>query len=101
MRSKTLEDYLKHRYTVTLIEEEDCWFAEIEDLPGCMTQGDTREEALELIDDARRGWIKTAFQRGIRIPEPGERTRACEVQYRLEIQPIRRKERVPSYAMAV
>jgi len=100
MKSKTLKDYLKQKYDVRYIEEEDCWFAEIEDLPGCMTQGDTYEETKRLIESARRLWIKTAFQRGIRIPEPGERTQACQVQYRLEIQPIRRKERVPSYAIA-
>ncbi len=35
-----------------------------------MTQGDTRVEALEMIDDAKRLWLETALAENIPIPEP-------------------------------
>jgi predicted RNase H-like HicB family nuclease len=77
MKQRTLNDYLKLSYVITLIPEGNCWFAEIKDLPGCMTQGETRDEALELIEEARHGWIKTAFKIGMRVPFPGEHTATC------------------------
>jgi len=72
MNTKTLEEYLKQKYPITLVKEEDCIFIEIKDLPGCMSQGDTLEEAYRMIDDARCLWIETAFKGGIPIPEPKE-----------------------------
>lgn len=77
MKQRTLDDYLNLSYEITFIREEDCVFAEIKDLPGCMTQGETLDEALKLIEEARRGWIKTAFKIGMRVPFPGEHTATC------------------------
>lgn len=68
---KTLDYYLSLPYPILLIPDEDgYWFAEIPLLEGCMTNGDSREDALAMIDDAKRGWLMTALERGIHIPEP-------------------------------
>jgi antitoxin HicB len=49
MIPKTLEYYLTLPYPIVLIPDEDgYWFAEIPLLPGCMTQGASREEAVQV-----------------------------------------------------
>lgn len=69
--SKTLEYYLSLPYAIELIPDEDgVWFAQIPLLKGCMTQGDSREEAPEMIDEAKILWLETALEENIEIPEP-------------------------------
>ena len=40
------------------------------DLPGCVSDGDSVEEALSMGEDARKSWIETRFIEGMEIPEP-------------------------------
>lgn len=47
------------------------------DLPGCITQGDTIEEALEMAEDAASGWILTSIEDGESI-NPPSRNHNCE-----------------------
>jgi antitoxin HicB len=69
--NKTLEYYLSLPYSIELIPDEDgYWFARIPLLSGCMTQGATRNEALEMLDEAKTLWLETALSEGIEIPEP-------------------------------
>ena len=49
---------------------EGGFIAAIPDLPGCITQGDTKEETLQMIEDAKIAWIETALEDKIKIPEP-------------------------------
>jgi predicted RNase H-like HicB family nuclease len=51
-------------------DEDGFWFARIPLLKGCMTHGDSREDALTMLDDAKRLWLETALEAGIPIPEP-------------------------------
>lgn len=68
---KDLDFYLNLRYPVIIHADPDGGFvAEIEELPGCMTQGETSEEVFEAIEDARRGWIEVAYDDGQDIPLP-------------------------------
>jgi predicted RNase H-like HicB family nuclease len=68
---KDLAYYLSLPYPILLIPTSDGgWFAEIPELKGCMTYGDTTSEVLELIEDAKQLWISTNFQDGDPIPEP-------------------------------
>lgn len=70
-QNKTLEYYLSLPYTIELTPDEDgYWFAEIPLLPGCMTQGRSRVEALDMIDEAKILWLETALEEGMAIPEP-------------------------------
>jgi len=43
---------------------------QIPELPGCISQGQTLEEAYKMIQDAKRGWLDIALQDGKAIPEP-------------------------------
>ena len=69
--SKTLSYYLSLPYTIELTPDEDgVWFASIPQLKGCMTQGDSREEVLVMLDEAKELWLETALDEAIPIPEP-------------------------------
>lgn len=73
--TKYLEYYLSLLYPIELIPDMDgYWFARIPLLKGCMTNGDTREDALNMIDDAKRLWLETALSLGMTIPEPEAET---------------------------
>ena len=60
-------------YTIELIADpEGGWFVAVRELPGCMSQGDTPQEAIEMIQDAMHGWLEVALEDGDSIPEPRE-----------------------------
>jgi len=68
---KDLDYYLKLPYTIELIpDSEQGWFVRIKELRGCMSQGNTVQEAYEMIQDAMRGWLEVAIEDNIPIPEP-------------------------------
>ncbi len=68
---KPMEYYLGLKYPITIIPDETGGYvAEIEDLPGCFTQGETLEEVHENIEEARRLWIEVAYEDGQDIPLP-------------------------------
>ncbi|MDJ0734761.1 MAG: toxin-antitoxin system HicB family antitoxin [Nostocaceae cyanobacterium] len=67
----SLEYYLSLQYPVTLYPEpEGGYVAQIKDLPGCLTQGETPEETIANINEARELWIETAYEAGDDIPLP-------------------------------
>ncbi len=69
--NQDLDYYLTLPYTIELAPDPDGgWFVAVKELPGCMSQGDTEEEALEMIRDAMEGWIEVALEDGMTIPEP-------------------------------
>lgn len=68
-----VKEYLSKPYARELIRNEDgTWFARVMELHGCMTEGNTKEEALKNLDDAMKGWISVAVEDGESIPEPLE-----------------------------
>ncbi len=68
---KDLDFYLNLHYPVTIHPDPASGFvAEIEELPGCMTQGETLEEVFEAIEDAKQCWIEAAFNNGQDVPLP-------------------------------
>lgn len=73
---KDLAYYLKLNYEISLRrlteDEGGGWFAEIPLLPGCMADGETPEESLANLSDAKKGWIETYLELGREVPEPGE-----------------------------
>ena len=74
LKPKTLDDYMGLRYKIVLVPEEDGWGALIPELPGCVGGGDTPAEALEMLEDAKRGWLLSALDHGDAIPEPEDYT---------------------------
>lgn len=70
-RPATLQEYLELAYPITLTPEPEGGFtAEAKDLPGCITQGETAEEALENVEEAKALWLETALESGAPIPLP-------------------------------
>ena len=66
-----LEDYFNLQYPVTLYAEpEGGYVAQIKDLPGCLTQGETLEETIVNLKEARELWSETAYEAGDDIPLP-------------------------------
>lgn len=56
-------------------EEGGGWFASVPDLPGCMSDGDTIEQAAENIEDAIGCWIAAARRLGREVPPPSQQLR--------------------------
>lgn len=74
---RTLEEYLDLPYRIALVHDHDDegnagWVAEVEDLPGCIAQGRTADEAIERLQDAMISWLSVALEDEKEIPEPRE-----------------------------
>lgn len=68
---KSLEEYLAMQYSFRAIADPDGGYVIIfPDLPGCMTQVESVDEIVPMAEDARRGWIETAYEHGMDIPLP-------------------------------
>ncbi len=68
---KPFDYYSALHYPVTLIQEaEGGYTAFIPDLPGCISVGETVEEAMAMIKDARQSWLEVAYNHGDDIPLP-------------------------------
>jgi antitoxin HicB len=69
--SQSLKYYLNLKYPITLYPDvEGGYVAEIKDLPGCLTQGETLEETINNINEARELWLETAYEANDEIPMP-------------------------------
>jgi antitoxin HicB len=51
-------------------EEGGGWLVTVPDLPGCMSDGATREDAARNVGDAIAAWIEEAHALGREIPIP-------------------------------
>lgn len=51
-------------------EDGGGFLATVPELPGCMSDGETQEEALASVKDAMAAWVATAQKMGREIPEP-------------------------------
>ena len=49
---------------------DEHYIAEVPELPGCMADGETLEDTLEMVQEVMRLWIETAEEDGRPIPEP-------------------------------
>ena len=57
------------QYNVIFNREEDgSYLATVPSLPGCVTSGETLEEAQTLIEDAIRGYLQVLEKHGDQIP---------------------------------
>ena len=83
---KTLNDYLALSYRMEIIRDNDegGFVASYPDLPGCITCGETEEEALKNALDAKKAWLEAALEENIEIPEP-DRLEAYSGQFKLRL----------------
>ena len=72
---RTLEQYLELPYPMEFTPDPDegGYVVSFPDLPGCLAQGETIEEAVKNAEDAKREWLKAALEEGIEIRLPRER----------------------------
>ena len=57
------------KYRIVIEQEEDGIFvAECPSLPGCVSQGKTRKEAIENIQDAIRGYLESLRKHNEPVP---------------------------------
>ena len=69
--NRTVEDYMGMPYTFEMWRApEGGWVVRVKELTGCVSQGETAEEALAMIQEAMEGWLEAALRRGFDIPEP-------------------------------
>lgn len=71
-KNKTIDDYMALPYTLEIIPdtEQGGWFIKVKELRGCMTQADTWDEVLPMVEEAKRLWLEVALEYGDAIPEP-------------------------------
>ena len=69
--TKEIEKYLNLPYTFELIKEDSgIYFVKVKELPGCMSNGKTADEAMENIKDVMEIWLESSLRRGLEIPLP-------------------------------
>lgn len=61
-----------YRVVVERLSEADGggYLATVPDLPGCMSDGETRVEAVANVQDAIEAWVEQAAALGRPVPEP-------------------------------
>ncbi|MFI0845011.1 type II toxin-antitoxin system HicB family antitoxin [Mesorhizobium sp. IMUNJ 23232] len=74
-RSRHKARALEYPVIIAPLAEEDGggFSAGVPDLPGCMSDGDTPEEAITNVQDAITVWLEAARDMGREIPAPSRR----------------------------
>ncbi len=62
----------KHRYEIILYwsNEDQAYIAEVPELPGCMADGSSYQQAIANAEVIIDEWIETAQELGRTVPEP-------------------------------
>lgn len=69
---KDLDYYMNLRYEARIQKSDTGYFAEIPDLPGCMTFCEEFDQLEEMIEDAKKAWFEMSIEDNVEIPEPKE-----------------------------
>lgn len=71
---KDLTYYLNLHWTFRFewSDEDNCYLASVAELPGCMSDGESIEEAAVMIREALKSHIYTMLKYGDKIPEPAK-----------------------------
>lgn len=60
----------KYEIIIYWSSEDNAYVAEVPELPGCMADGKTYQEALRHAEQIIEEWIETAMELGRPIPQP-------------------------------
>ena len=67
--------HAKDDYEISLRrDEEGTYFATVDELPGCMADGATPNQAVDNLREATRTWISSRKAAGLDVPRPRERS---------------------------
>lgn len=69
---KTLTEYMAMSYRMEIVEDKDegGFVVSYPDLPGCITCGETVENAVANALDAKKTWLEAALEERVKIHEP-------------------------------
>ncbi|MCD8118858.1 MAG: type II toxin-antitoxin system HicB family antitoxin [Lachnospiraceae bacterium] len=62
----------KYEIIIWWNKEDNCYLAEILELPGCMADGSMVSEVAAAIEEEMKLWIEVNTERGYAIPQPRE-----------------------------
>jgi predicted RNase H-like HicB family nuclease len=64
-----------HKYEIIIYcsDEDKSFIAEVPELPGCMSDGETHADAIKNVQLIIDEWIETAKKLGRKIPKPNDR----------------------------
>lgn len=76
-----LEDFIRLSYSIRVVPELStegllCYMAYHPELPGCMSHGDTPEEAIANLSEAKKLYIKILIKKGQNVPLPTSSSKA-------------------------
>ena len=96
MRYLSWDNYVRLALSYVVFEQnrDGTWMVEVPILPGCVTWGETREEASEMAEDAVKGWILTALRFGDEIPVIDGCTRHPQTGMKISV-PIHKGRDIP------
>ncbi|MCW3109012.1 MAG: type toxin-antitoxin system HicB family antitoxin [Segetibacter sp.] len=60
----------KYEIIIYWSQEDESFIAEVPELPGCMSDGKSHQEALKNVEQIISEWIETAIELGRTIPSP-------------------------------
>ena len=60
---------IKYEVIIYWSKDDKAFISEVPELPGCMADGQTDQEALENVEEIAREWIETAKQKGRAVPK--------------------------------
>ena len=83
---KTFDEYMALPYRMEVVPDldEGGFVVSFPELRGCLTVGNTIEDACKNAEDAKAEWIAAAMEDGIEIPEP-DRDEDYSGQFKLRI----------------
>jgi len=69
---KTVEEYMKLPYRMEIVSdpEDGGYVVSFPELPGCLSVGETMEEAIQNAMDAKKEWFTAALEEGVEIADP-------------------------------
>lgn len=60
----------KYEIIIWWSKEDNCFIADVPELPGCHADGESLSEVAKAVEEAMKLWIEVNQKRGIEIPEP-------------------------------
>lgn len=61
---------IRYELIIYWSNEDNAFIVEVPELPGCMADGETYQEAVQNAEKIIQQWIETATKLGRKIPEP-------------------------------
>lgn len=60
----------KYERIIYWSDDDNAFIVEVPELPGCMANGQTVEEAIANAEVIIKEWIEVTLERGLEVPEP-------------------------------